>query len=239
MMMTMRIGPFSFGPRPVTTLAAAAFIALVSWLGVWQMDRAAEKQQRQALFDERLSEAPVLLTGSVPSADTLMYRNVRAVGTWLAERQIYIDNRIRGTRAGFHVVTPLRLEGGDDAVLVVRGWIARDAAYPDAPPVAVPGGRVEVRGLATRPPERYRELSTETVSGSVWQNLSIERYAAASGLRLLPVVILAEEPASGLARVTERPDAGAAKHVEYSLTWFALAALALALWLVLNVKRAA
>jgi surfeit locus 1 family protein len=239
MMMTMRIGPFSFAPRPVTTLAAAAFFALVASLGTWQMNRAEEKRERQALFDRRLAEPPLLVTGSVPSPEPLMYRRVRAAGRWLAERQIYVDNQIRDGRAGFHVVAPLQLEGGNAVVLVNRGWIARDRSYPAAPPVAAEPGRVEVTGLATRPPARYRELSGETITGSVWQNLSIERYAAHAGLDVLPVVILADEPARGLARVTEKPDAGVAKHVEYSLTWYALAATTLALWLAMNLKRVA
>lgn len=223
----------------MTTLAAAAFFALVSSLGTWQMNRADEKRERQALFDQRLAEAPLVLTGAVASAEPLMYRRVRAAGRWLAERQVYIDNQIRNGRAGFHVVTPLELEGRSEVVLVNRGWIARDSGYPQAPPVAVAPGRVEVTGLATRPPARYRELSSETITGSVWQNLSIERYAAHTGLQALPVVILADAPAQGLARVTEKPDAGVAKHVEYSLTWYALAATTLALWLAMNLKRVA
>jgi cytochrome oxidase assembly protein ShyY1 len=81
------------------------------------------------------------------------------------------------------------------------------------------------------------ELSGETVSGSVWQNLSIARYAASVKRDVLPVMILASSPAPGLAAVEEKPDAGVAKHREYSLTWFSLAIAVTALWLGLNVRR--
>ena len=221
----------------MTTLAAALVLALLLSLGRWQLNRAGEKEARQALYDARLGETPVVLTGSVPAAEPLMYRRVRAAGQWIAERQIFIDNQIREGRAGFNVITPLRLEGRAEAVLVNRGWIARNAEFPRAPAVAVPAGRVEVTGLATRPPARYRELSAETVAGNVWQNLSIERYAAQSGLSLLPVVVLADAPAQGLAAVREKPDAGVAKHYEYALTWLALAATVLVLWIALNLRR--
>ena len=221
----------------MTTLAAAALLALLLALGRWQLNRAGEKEARQALYDARLGETPVVLTGSVADPQPLLYRRVRAAGEWIAARQIFIDNQIRAGRAGFTVITPLRLEGREEAVLVNRGWIARGAEFPRAPAVAVPAGRVEVSGLATRPPARYRELSAQTVVGDVWQNLSIERYAAQSGLKLLPVVVLADAPAPGLAAVSEKPDAGVAKHYEYALTWFALAATVLALWLALNVRR--
>lgn len=213
-------------------------LALLVSLGRWQLERGGEKQARQALFDARLAEPPVVLTGPVSSHEALLYRRVRAEGRWHAPGQIYVDNQILGGRAGFHVVTPLLLDGGA-AVLVNRGWIARDGSYPRAPPVAVPGGRAAVTGLATRPPARYLELGPGTVSGNVWQNLSIERYAGQARREVLPVVVLADDPAPGLAAVRERPDAGVAKHHEYALTWFSLAITVAVLWIALNLKRAA
>lgn len=211
-------------------------LALLVSLGRWQLDRASEKQARQALYDARLGETPLTLTGSVPSADPLIYRRVRASGRWLGEAQIFVDNQIRDARAGFHVITPLRLDDGS-AVLVNRGWIARDHGYPRPPQVDTPAGRAEVSGIASRPPARYLELSPHTVEGNVWQNLSIERYGAHARLALLPVVILADRPGEGLAPVRERPDAGVAKHHEYALTWFSLAITVLVLWIGLNLRR--
>jgi surfeit locus 1 family protein len=233
----VRLGAFAFTPRPVPSLAAAALAALTFSLGGWQADRAAEKTQRQALLEARLLEPRVDLTGAVSSADSLLFRRVRARGEYVAGGQIFIDNRIHGGRAGFHVVTPLALSAGGAVVLVNRGWVARSRAYPAAPEVPVPVGEQLVEGLATVPPARVLELSAETVSGNVWQNLAIPRYAARSKVPVLPVVILAP-PAPGLAAVDEKPDAGVAKHREYSLTWYSLAATLVALWIGLNLRRA-
>lgn len=221
----------------MTTVAAAGFIALTLSLAFWQVNRAGEKSRRQALYDARLADAPVRLTGSVASPDALLFRQVRASGEWIAHHQVFIDNQIRGARAGFHVVTPLRIEGSRDAVLVNRGWIARSRDYPRPPAVDVPQGRVEVSGLATRPPARYLELSSETIAGSVWQNLSLERYRRHTGLEVLPIVVLMDSAPPGLSVVREQPDAGIARHHEYALTWFALAATALVLWVALNLRR--
>jgi surfeit locus 1 family protein len=54
---------------------------------------------------------------------------------------------------GFMVVTPLEREGGDDtAVLVNRGWIAKDkAAQKDRAGEGLPTGRVTVEGLLRKP----------------------------------------------------------------------------------------
>jgi surfeit locus 1 family protein len=212
-------------------------VALTVHLGLWQRDRAQEKRARQAMLDARLRDPPVRLTGMVPDADALLFRRVRASGEWMAGRQVFLDNQVHAGRAGFFVVTPLRLNGSDDAVLVNRGWIARDANYPRPPRVTVPEGAVEVTGLATRPPARYLELSTQAVTGEVWQNLTIERFRTQTGLRVLPVIVLADTAGPGLVAVHERPDAGVAKHEEYELTWFALAATTLVLWVALNLKR--
>jgi surfeit locus 1 family protein len=179
----------------------------------------------------------VQLTGSVPAAGPLLYRRVRASGEWIPEGQIYIDNQVNAGRAGFFVVTPLRLAGSGDAVLVNRGWVARSSDYPRAPAVAVPRGVVDVTGLATLPPRRVLELSGNTVAGDVWQNLSIERYRDVRRMSVLPVVVLADSAGPGLVAIREEPDAGMAKHREYALTWFSLAFTTAVLWIVLNLRK--
>jgi surfeit locus 1 family protein len=213
-------------------------VALTVSLGRWQADRAEEKAGRQALLEARVAEAPVTLTGSVRSADDVLFRRVRVQGRFVPGGQVFVDNRIHGGRAGFHVMTPLALGGDGPLVLVNRGWIARTAAYPAAPDVPVPAGEQVVEGLATVPPARFLELSGDTIAGNVWQNLSIARYAERVGREVLPVVVLAAPPGPGLAAIVEKPDAGIAKHQEYSLTWFSLAATVAALWVGLNLKRA-
>jgi surfeit locus 1 family protein len=235
--MRIRIGALSFEPGLVATIAAALFIALTAWLGNWQTNRAEEKRGRQALFEARMAEAPLRLTGSVESPEPLMYRRVEARGEWLPDRQLFVDNRIVGGRAGFHVITPLRLEGGPAVLLVNRGWIARTADYPRPPAVAAPAGPARVSGVATRPPARFLELSRETVSRDVWQNLSVERFRERTGLDALPVVVLADTPGEGLAAVREVPDAGIAKHREYALTWYLLALTTLVMWIALNLRK--
>lgn len=232
-----RVAAFRFAPRTVPTIAMLLFVALTLSLSRWQAHRAEEKRGLQAQMEARLAEPALVLTGMVPAAEPLLFRHVRASGEWIAKDQVFIDNQVMNGLAGFDVVTPLRLRGSSDVVLVNRGWIARTAAYPAAPDVAVPPGPVEVSGLATVPPKRFIELSSDTVTGNVWQNLQVERYAAATHLAVLPVVILDDHPPAGLAPVHQEPDAGIAKHVEYEYTWLAFALTAVALWVVLNLRR--
>lgn len=233
----MRIGGYRFAPRVVPTVAAAAFIALTGSLSVWQAHRAQEKEGRQALYEARMLEPPLLLTGAVPAEDVL-YRRVRASGRWIAEKQAYVDNRvIEGRGAGYAVVTPLRLEGSGAVVLVERGWVVRGSAYPAPPQVPAASGMVQVTGLVTEPPARFLELSGDAIAGSVFQNLTLDRYRRWSGLDILPFEIAADPPGPGLVAMTERPDAGAQRNREYQATWLLFAATAAALWIGLNLRK--
>jgi surfeit locus 1 family protein len=232
----MRIGPIAFTPGAWPTIGAAALIALTIYLGVWQTNRGDEKEERQRLLEARVRETPVVLTGSVESAEPLLYRRVRVTGEFRAAGQIYLDNQVMHERAGYFVVTPFALRDGAE-VLVNRGWIARGPAYPEPPPAPPPTGNVEVTGLATLPPAHFLELG-QAVSGNVWQNLTIARYRDATKSKVLPVIVVSAVAGPGLEAVRETPDAGVAKHREYALTWFSLAATAFALWVALNARRA-
>ena len=234
----MRIGRYRFAPRLVPTLAAACFIALTGYLSRWQAHRAEEKEQRQALYEARMARPPLEVDGPVGSAGDVLFRRVHATGTWIGSKQVFVDNQVIESRgAGFDVVTPLRIAGSGAVVLVNRGWIARTPSYPRPPDVAVPAGKVEVSGLAVLPPARFVELSSHPITGSVFQNLTLERFRQWSALPVLPFEILADPPGPGLAAVTERPDAGAEQNRQYEATWFLLAGTAAALWIGLNLRR--
>ena len=232
----MRIGPFDFKPTRWPTIGAVFLVALTVWLGLWQTRRGDEKEERQRLLDARVRETPVVLTGSVASAEPLLFRRIRASGEFQPAGQLFVDNQVHRGRAGYFVYTPLKLRDGA-LLLVNRGWIARGPAYPQPPAAPVPAGALELSGIATLPPSRFLELDSQPVSGNVWQNLTIERYRGVARAPVLPVVMLADAPGAGLAAVHESPDAGVAKHREYALTWFSLAATAAALWIVLNLRR--
>ncbi len=113
-------GRYTFAPRALPTLAAVAFIALTVALGRWQAHRADEKLQRQALYEARMHEAPVRLTGAVDSAEPLLFRRVSAAGRWIAERQVFVDNQV--------LDGPRRLRGGD--AVAARGLRRHGAREP-------------------------------------------------------------------------------------------------------------
>jgi surfeit locus 1 family protein len=209
---------------------------LTLYLGRWQQERAAEKAALQIEFETRALAKPVMLGAPIPDPIALRYFPASARGEWQVSGQIFLDNKFDKEAVGFHVITPLKIEETNTYVLVNRGWVARGTSYPKPPSISAPSGSVLVEGALSLPSSRFLELAEDTVQGSVWQNLTVERYHRATGHQVLPLVLLVKNADAPFKAVTEHADARAEKHVEYMLTWYSLAATVAILWLTLNIK---
>ena len=235
---------FHFRPRLVTTLAAAAGIAVTLALAHWQLGRAHEKEALAARLGARAKDAPVTLTAAAVKVEDLEWRRVSARGRFEPRYGVLIDNRVLHGVAGFHVVMPLELAGNGGAgsryVLVNRGWVAGNADRSRLPDVRTPTGTVEIAGLAITPSRRFLELSERVTEGRVWQNLTLERYTKAMPIAIQPVVIQQDSALDdGLAREWDPPNLGVDRHYGYAFQWLALSATVLVIYLVTHVKRRA
>jgi surfeit locus 1 family protein len=229
---------FRFQPRPVTTLAAAAVLALALAAAWWQLGRAHEKEAAAARLQALAGDPPIRIAAAEVRGRDVEWRRVTARGRFDPARAVFIDNRIHRGVAGFHVVMPLALEGGDRYVLVNRGWIAGTRDRTRLPEVRTPVSAVEITGRAVTPSARFLELAPGTAEGKVWQNLTLERYRQAVPIPLQPFVIQQESPQEdGLAREWDPPDLGVDKHYGYAFQWLALALTVLVFYLVTHVKR--
>jgi surfeit locus 1 family protein len=234
----MQLGPYEFRPRLLPTLATLCMMAITLSAGRWQLNRVTEKEALQSLFQQTKQLAAVNLARPIVDVNELRYRPIIAEGHFLPDKQIYIDNREHEGRSGYHVITPLALDGSSAVVLVNRGWIERGRDYSVAPSIQVPGGRVRVLGQGSVPSKKFLELSDQAITGKVWQNLTFERTNAALGLKVLPIIILQQnDKTSGLIAVVEQPDFKIDMHRGYAFQWFALTATLLVIYVVVNSKR--
>jgi cytochrome oxidase assembly protein ShyY1 len=155
---------------------------------------------------------------------------VTLTGSFDARHQILIDNAQHSGRVGFIVVTPLALDDGRN-VLVDRGFVAGGASRAVLPSPPVPVGSVTVTGRVDIPSSRYVELGSRLPDGPLWQHLDPRRFAQATGIDVLPVVIRATGPrGDGLTEDQALPDTGIEKHVSYMVQWLTFAAMAAGLW---------
>jgi surfeit locus 1 family protein len=221
--------------RVLPTLATVVGIAVFVAAGQWQQRRMHEKEALRAQEDAAALAPPLMLDLLPDTTDwsALRYRHVSVTGSFDAGHQVFIDNKVHDERVGYHVVTPLTLPDGR-TVLVDRGWVAQGASRSVLPAAAPPPGAVTVVGRIAVPPRGYLELERDATTGPVRQNLDPARFAAASGVAVLPVVIEATASSGAgddLVRDWPAPDFGIDKHRIYMMQWYGFAALAAGLWL--------
>ncbi|TAK88429.1 MAG: SURF1 family protein [Betaproteobacteria bacterium] len=226
---------YSFRPRLWAAVLAGAACAAGIALGNWQSQRADEKRALGAQLDEEMRSSPIPLSSRMVAPHEVALKHIVATGTFVPEHTVYLDNKLRRGRPGYEIVTPLKLDGVH--VLVNRGWVAAGRTRGELPQVPTPAGPVRIEGLALERLPHVLEASP-TTGAKLRQNIDIESFAQETGLRLQPIVIEQRSPAAdGLARDWPRPDAGIEKHEAYSLQWYSLAGLALALFIVLSFQR--
>jgi surfeit locus 1 family protein len=234
----LNLGAWTFRPGWVMSIVAVLALAAAIALGNWQVRRAAEKLALQERLDDRSHAAAIQLPPHAVAAGEIEYSQVAARGEFLPQHTILLDNKVFKGQVGYQVLTPLRIEGGVLCVLVNRGWVAGGPRREVLPQFATPAGMQQVEGIAVSPARRYFELGPATTYGPVWQNLVLDRYAAATKLEVQPFVLQQLNAGSdGLARIQERPDTGVNMHRGYAFQWYALGVLVVILYIGLNLKR--
>lgn len=237
----MRFGDYDLRWRWLPTLAMVPAVGLFLALGLWQLDRAEEKRKQAAELAAR-SQLPAYPLGPLEATpEHLRYRRLSVTGVLEPEGQILLENRRQGGRTGFHVVTPLRIAGGDVRVLVNRGWIPADAQGRPTP-APVPLGTRTVTGEAHIPalPAMVLHGGPDGASawGERWPYLTTGLYQARVAYPVQPLVILMDPvEQDGFERSWPRELPKEGMHIGYAVQWFAFAAIALGIWLRLSLER--
>lgn len=207
-------------------LACAGFVAL----GVWQLQRLGWKEALIARVDRHLHAAPIAAPGpaqwrSLKGDDD--YLRIFAHGRFDYAREVLVGASTE-LGPGYWVLTPLRTDAGW-WLLVNRGFVPSELRGQ------VPHGAAEqtVVGLL-RPTEPHGRFLRANVPGEGrWYSRDVAAIAAREGLGG-PVAryFLDAQSASGTPAAWPRAGLTVVRfrnqHLEYALTWFALAAMMVA-----------
>jgi surfeit locus 1 family protein len=227
----------------MTILALLATAACVR-LGIWQLDRLAQRQALNAHVRAMLALPPLDLPASADLTSEA-YRAVRAEGVFDFEHEIVIRNQLHDGAYGYDLVTPLRLGAAvagstqaamSPAVLVDRGWIPADGNSTPADWHKYDSdSQVEVTGTI-----QLSEISPTLgglaqptplpAAGSTpfWLYLDIGRIQGQLPYPVLPVYIQIDPGmGSGTAPIPNEsaPDLTDGPHLGYAIQWFGFAGL--------------
>jgi cytochrome oxidase assembly protein ShyY1 len=236
--------PFSFRFRLLPFIAMLVVVAVGLSLGQWQVRRAHQKESIARKISERETAPPIRLDANALQridVDALEFRQVALRGELQAGWTIYLDNRPHDGKAGFYVLTPLKIAGSDRHIMVARGWVERNLAERSRiPDIATPAGAVELTGIVRQHAGRLLQLGQAAAirPGAIVQNLDVAEMARASGLELAPFIVeQTSGTGDGLVRAWPRLSQGVDKHWGYAFQWFALAGTAFIFFVVTGFKR--
>jgi len=220
------------GRRLWMTLLVIIGALILGRLGIWQLDRLAQRRALNSSLNTRMAQPALTLAGAAIDPAALEYRRGEVRGVYDPAQEIVLRNRELDGTPGVHILTPLRLSSSDTAVLVDRGWIPRDQAGPAARGAfPAPPGQVLVTGIARLSQDESAGGPQDPPLGpdrrrlDAWFHVDTTRIQQQAGYPLLPIFI-EQQPAPGdpaLPRRVATADLGEGPHMGYAVQWFAFA----------------
>lgn len=228
----------------LVTLLVLAAMAVMTRLGMWQLDRREQRLARNVDLVAKLEEAPLSLNEAAAAwplpTDRDVIRNTRAAATghFDFDRQLVLLQQPYEGQLGLHLVAPLVLDGTGKAILVDRGWVPGDnletaamAQYDEpAAPLTVDGFLQPSQILFGQAAEKAMASPEPQAPKAEWYRIDVEAIQGQMPYRLLPVYLLqSSNPAgnTGLPyRIQPEVDLSEGPHLGYALQWFAFAVTA-------------
>lgn len=209
---------FSAAAAVVFGLAGASVLI---GLGVWQLQRLEWKQGVIAALEARLAAEPVAVP-EAPDSGRDAFLRVRAKGEIGADA-LYLLTSLKPHGPGFRVIAPLTLADGR-RVLADLGYIPEaDKAAPRPPASGA------VVGALYWPDETDGFTPAPDLAANIWFARDLPAMARALGTE--PLMIVAESHPLGDAPKPLRLGVNLPNdHLQYALTWFALALI----WAVMS-----
>ena len=209
--------------------------------GLWQLDRAAYKQELEARFAAGGAAGALPLLVADEHAGQNRYRMLQVTGRYDAKHQVLLDNISSQGRSGYQVLTPFRTAEG--AVLVNRGWLPADGDRRVLPDIRVGHEPREVLGRIEQLPQPGITLATvPPADTAAWPRRLLfpttGQVSAQLGTPLRSYQLLLDPVApDGYQRVWQpggmRPD----RHRAYAVQWFGLALTVVVIYLVLVFRN--
>ena len=234
------------------TLATIVVMGLCIKAGLWQYNKAQAKLALQTQLNARLTEPAVALTDQliadkIANSEDLRYLRIKFIGIYDTHYQMLLDNQVENTVAGYHVLTPMQVQGSKLYVLVNRGWVA---GVPDQvgvkrqlPIINTPQGEQTIEGDIALPAAKFFSLEAPPASDGkwqqVWQHLDMQHYEKSVPFSVQPFVVRldAKNSAGGFVRNWPPPGENISMHLGYAYQWLGFALTLLIIYIVLNLKK--
>lgn len=238
---------YQFKPTLLGWLVTLICIPLFIKFGFWQYGKAQHKMDVQSAYAASLGDSaasfPIALnTLNETNTGFWQYKKVALKGEYDTQYQVLLDNKVEQTRAGYHVITPLKVEGSNRFVMVNRGWIPANHSHANVPKVKTPSGSVSLVGQVWVPSTKFYTLEdTDALAAegfkSVWQHMDFARYKTLVPFDVSPLMVKLDpnSDAGGFVRNWQVPVKRIATHIGYAYQWFGFAVATLLIFIYMSM----
>lgn len=214
-------------------------------LGCWQVHRKQWKEDLIRNLQSRTCMEPVPIPDDLTELDKMEYQKVIVRGEFLHDQEILLgprsfiqdgDSKTAGglfsqkeASIGYLIITPFKLEGREDKILINRGWVPKRLLSPSTRQEGQIKGIVQLEAVVRAPESRPQ--FTPHQRGSIFLYRDVPKMSRIADtepyfLDATRAATVPHGPIGGQTRVTLRNE-----HLSYIITWFSLSGLTAWLWL--------
>ncbi|TYP67100.1 surfeit locus 1 family protein [Stutzerimonas stutzeri] len=190
--------------------------AVLIYLGLWQLDRRAWKEDMLADITAGIQADPVPLPDAIDPS--MKYLPVTVSGTTTGV-EIDVLSHTRDQGAGYQVVSRFITDDGR-AILLDRGFVPQEARRLERPPV-----RLDVVGNLHWPQDASSSTPAPNLDENIWFARDVD--AMAASLDTLPVLVVAsavQGDNQGARPIPVAIEGIPNNHLSYAVQWFLIAA---------------
>lgn len=224
-----------FRPYPVLTLLMLPALALLLWLGSWQLDRRAWKVELLAQYAATADAPPITLTEGICQGLAETGRQVIEPGVDEAAATVRVSGRNVQGAPGWRLFSAVRVCDGQDRVLVETGFEGlQTATRADDGAVRVSAAASALRfetplgtGVFTPPSD---------IEANMFYAFDPAGMASVLGLEadtLNAQFWLAKSTGEPPAYLTQTPPE---RHLAYAITWFSMTLALLAVYFAYHIQ---
>ncbi|MCU4674431.1 SURF1 family protein [Catenovulum sp. 2E275] len=229
--MILTLGRFQLIVKIWPSLIFLVCCSILIKLGLWQLDRAELKQNRQQKLAMLNSQNRVNLTELLDkSVVWAKYQDVKVnlTGSVVKPFVWFIENQVVDNQVGADCIVAVEVKSGNKAyyLLLNLGWVAiNQNRQPILPNVITE--RVENLAVRLVVPKHNYFMGTQIIAGKTYsfiQQVDIEVLSKSANLEFLPILAVVDDFSVDAFKPHWQPIVmPAKKHYGYAIQWFGLA----------------
>lgn len=228
----------------IATLVTLLAIALLVKLGFWQLERAEEKRQLFADYEQQQlkGKATALTQLGAVSSESARFRFVEMSGEFIEQPVFFLDNKMTDGIVGYQVIALFRSDARPDNYIPVNlGWLPAPASRQQLPDIEIPEGHHNVTGYLYFPSDN-KFVSNTYETGLADNRIRIQEFqpdavAEKLNMPLTDYTFLLKSPETiGWQRDWKPQVMSPEKHQGYAVQWFSLAIVCLVIFVFAVIK---